>query len=196
MQTHTSRRGFLGGCALIAAGAAAGSIVTGSLRTSRAVGADQRVGAEARVRQLKLKLPEIPTPVATYVPAVRVDNLLFVSGTGPRRPDGTFTQGRVGRDFTLAEGNAAARLVGLNMLATVRGSLGSLDKVVRLVRTLGMVNSTPDFMQHPQVINGFSDLMVEVFGEKFGKGARAAVGMGSLPSNIPVEIEAIFQVRD
>ena len=196
MQTHTSRRRFLGGCVLIATGAAAGSIVTGSLRTSRAVGADQRASAEARIRQLKLKLPVIPTPVATYVPAVRVDNLLFVSGTGPRRPDGTFIQGRVGSDLTLAEGNAAARLVGLNMLATVRGTLGSLDKVVRLVRTLGMVNSTPDFKQHPQVINGFSDLMVEVFGEKLGKGARAAVGMGSLPSNIPVEIEAIFQVRD
>ena len=202
MQTHTSRRRFLGGCALIATGAAAGSIVTSSLRTSRAIGADQQVSAEARVRQLKLNLPVIPTPVATYVPAVRVDNLLFVSGTGPRRPDGTFIQGRVGiqgrggSDLTLAEGNAAARLVGLNMLATVRGTLGSLDKVVRLVRTLGMVNSTPDFKQHPQVINGFSDLMVEVFGEKLGKGARAAVGMGSLPSNIPVEIEAIFQVRD
>ena len=104
-------------------------------------------------------------------------------------------QGKVGSDLSLEQGYAAARVVGLNVLSTVRSTLGSLDKVVRLVKVLGMVNCTSEFAQQPQVINGFSELVVEVFGEQSGKGARSAVGMGSLPSNIPVEIEAIFQVR-
>jgi enamine deaminase RidA (YjgF/YER057c/UK114 family) len=101
----------------------------------------------------------------------------------------------VGRDLTLEEGRAAARLVGLNVLASVRSTLGSLDRVARVVKVLGMVNATEDFTQQPQVVNGFSDLMVEIFGEERGKGARSAVGMGSLPNNIPVEVEAIFEVE-
>jgi enamine deaminase RidA (YjgF/YER057c/UK114 family) len=122
--------------------------------------------------------------------------MLYASGHGPRQSDGTLIQGKVGRELSLEQGYAAARLVGLNVLSSVRSTLGSLDPVVRLVKVLGMVNCTPEFTQHPQVINGFSELMVEVFGEQAGKGARSAVGMSSLPSDIAVEIEAIFEVRD
>jgi enamine deaminase RidA (YjgF/YER057c/UK114 family) len=117
--------------------------------------------------------------------------MLYVSGTGP----GKGVVGRLGQDYDVNQGKAAARQVGLQILAVVKAELGSLDKVERLVKTLGMVNSTPDFKQQPQVINGFSDLMVEVFGASNGKGARSAVGMSSLPGGIPVEIECIFQVR-
>jgi enamine deaminase RidA (YjgF/YER057c/UK114 family) len=133
--------------------------------------------------------------VATYVPCVRVGNLLYVSGHGPLRPDRTLVTGRVGAELNEAQGRDAARVVGLAMLATLQAQLGTLDRVVRLIKTLGMVNSAPDFLNHPQVINGFSDLMVEVFGES-GKGARSAVGMGPLPGNIAVEVEAIFEIRD
>jgi enamine deaminase RidA (YjgF/YER057c/UK114 family) len=153
------------------------------------------MGAESRIAELKLKLPPAPKPVATYVTAVRHGDLLYVSGHGPLKPDGSLLTGKVGADVDLAGGQAAARQTGLAILATVRSHIGSLDKVVRLVKVLGMVNSTPEFAEHPKVINGYSDLMVEVFGEA-GKGARSAVGMGSLPANITVEIEAIFQVKD
>ena len=153
------------------------------------------MGAEARLAELKLELPAAPKPVATYVTAVRVGDLLYVSGHGPLRADGTLHVGRVGADLDVASGQAAARQTGLAILATVRGHLGSLDKVVRLVKVLGMVNATHEFADHPRVINGCSDLMVEVFGDA-GKAARSAVGMGSLPGNIAVEIEAIFQVKD
>ena len=153
------------------------------------------MGAEARLAELKLELPKAPTPVATYVTAVRTGNLLYVSGHGPVNSDGTMHLGRVGDNLDVAGGKAAARQTGLAILATIRLHLGSLDKVVRLVKVLGMVNSTPNFADHPKVINGFSDLMVDVFGEP-GKGARSAVGMGSLPGGIAVEIEAIFEVKD
>lgn len=153
------------------------------------------MGAEARVTELGLELPPAPKPVATYVTALRQGDLLYVSGHGPLKTDGTLMTGRVGDDLDLEGGRAAARQVGLAILATLRTHLGSLDRVTRLVKTLGMVNSTPEFTQHPQVINGYSDLMRDVFGEA-GIGARSAVGMGSLPGNIAVEIEAIFQVRD
>jgi enamine deaminase RidA (YjgF/YER057c/UK114 family) len=144
---------------------------------------------------LHLTLPPPPKPVAKYKTAVLVGNMLYVSGHGPVKPDGSsFTNGRVGTDLTLDQGKEAARLVGLAILSTVRNTLGSLDKVKRLVKTLGMVNCTADFKDQPKVINGFSDLMAEVFGEDAGVGARSAVGMGSLPSNIPVEIECIFEV--
>jgi enamine deaminase RidA (YjgF/YER057c/UK114 family) len=152
-------------------------------------------GAEQRLRALKLELPAVAKPTNTFVNAVRVGDMLYVSGTGPGSIDGKPVVGQLGRDYDVAQGRKAARLVGLQMLAVVKAELGSLDKVERLVRTFGMVNATADFKQHPQVINGFSDLMVEVFGERAGKGARCAVGMASLPSGIPVEIEAIFQVR-
>ncbi len=153
------------------------------------------MGAEARLAELKLELPPAPKPVATYVTAARLGDLLYVSGHGPLRPDGTLHTGKVGADIDVAAGQAAARQTGLAILATVRSHLGSLDRVVRLVKVLGMVNATPEFVEHPKVINGFSDLMVQVFGES-GKGARSAVGMGSLPGGISVEIEAIFQVGD
>jgi enamine deaminase RidA (YjgF/YER057c/UK114 family) len=153
------------------------------------------MGAEARVSELKLTLPPAPKPVATYLTAVRQGNLLYVSGHGPLRPDGTMHTGKLGSDLDITEGQAAARQTGLAILATVRSTLGSLDKVARLIKVLGMVNATPDFGEHPKVINGFSDLMVEVFGDA-GRGARSAIGMGSLPNNIAVEIEAIFEVMD
>lgn len=153
------------------------------------------MGADARIAELQLILPPPPKPVATYVPCVQVKELVYVSGHGPLRPDKTLVCGRVGADMTEEQGKQAARVVGLAVLASLRNYLGTLDRVVRLVKVLGMVNAAPDFQNHPAVINGFSDLMVEVFGEP-GKGARSAVGMGSLPGNIAVEVEAIFEVRD
>jgi enamine deaminase RidA (YjgF/YER057c/UK114 family) len=153
------------------------------------------MGADARLAELKLELPPAPKPVATYVTAVKHGDLLYVSGHGPLRSDGTLIVGKVGADTDVAAGQAAARQTGLAILATVRSHLGSLDKIVRLVKVLGMVNCTPDFHEQPKVINGFSDLMVEVLGES-GKGARSAVGMVALPGGIAVEIEAIFQVKD
>lgn len=198
MKNRSNRRGFLKQSFLLSAGAAAGTLATLGIRGTVSVTADESSsagGAERRLRELGIELPPAPKPVAVYRPAVRVGNTLYTSGHGPRQADGKMIQGKVGSDLSLEEGNAAARVVGLNVLSTVRATLGSLDKVVRLVKVLGMVNCTSEFSQQPQVINGFSELMVEVFGEQAGKGARSAVGMGSLPSNIPVEIEAIFQVR-
>ena len=161
-----------------------------------AMGQGPSAGAEKRLQELGIVLPQPPKPVAVYVPAVKVGNLLFTSGHGPNRPDGSSVTGKVGRDLMREQGYDAARLVGLNVLSTVRNTLGSLDKVVRLVKVLGLVNCTDEFAQQPQVINGFSELMVQVFGETAGKGARSAVGTNSLPNNIAVEIEAIFEVRD
>jgi enamine deaminase RidA (YjgF/YER057c/UK114 family) len=155
------------------------------------------MSAEARVAELKLELPPAPKPMANYVPAVRLGDLLYVSGHGPLRADGTLLTGKVGdgRELDVEAGKIAARQVGLAMLATIRAQLGSLDKVVRVVKVLGLVNATAEFTQQPMVLNGFSDLMVEVFGDA-GRGARSAVGAGSLPGDITVEVEAIFQVRD
>jgi enamine deaminase RidA (YjgF/YER057c/UK114 family) len=153
------------------------------------------MGAEARITELNLDLPAAPKPVATYETAVRLGDLLYVSGHGPFKSDGTLITGRLGADLEVPGGQAAARQTGLAILATVRSHLGSLDKVVKLIKVLGMVNCTPEFDDQPLVINGFSDLMVEVFGEA-GKGARSAIGMVSLPKGIAVEIEAIFQVKD
>jgi len=150
---------------------------------------------EARIQELHLTLPNPPKPVAKYKTAVLVGNMLYVSGHGPLKPDGKMITGRVGADLTPEQGKEAARTVGLAILATVRNTLGSLDKVKRLIKTLGMVNSTPDFKEHPQVINGFSELMADVFGEESGVGSRSAVGMGSLPGDIPVEVECIFEVQ-
>jgi len=149
---------------------------------------------ETRVQELHLTLPSPPKPVAKYKTAVLAGNMLYVSGHGPLKPDGKMILGRVGADLTSEQGKEAARVVGLAILSTVRNTLGSLDKVKRLIKTLGMVSSTADFKDHPAVINGFSDLMAEVFGDDAGVGARSAVGMGSLPSNIAVEIECIFEV--
>jgi len=149
---------------------------------------------EMRIQELHLSLPTPPKPIAKYKPAVQVGNILYVSGHGPLKVDGKMIVGRVGSDLTLEQGKDAARVVGLAVLATVRNTLGSLDKVKRLVKTFGMVNSTNDFKDQPQVINGFSELMAEVFGEDAGVGARSAIGHNVLPGNIPVEIECIFEV--
>jgi enamine deaminase RidA (YjgF/YER057c/UK114 family) len=151
---------------------------------------------ETRIQELHLTLPEPPKPVAKYKTAVLVGNMLYVSGHGPAKLDAKSpVTGKVGSDLTLDQGKESARLVGLNILSTVRNTLGSLDKVKRLVKTLGMVNCPPDYKDQPQVIiNGFSELMADVFGEENGVGARSAVGMGSLPGNIAVEIECIFEV--
>src|SRR5207249_3690240 len=150
---------------------------------------------ETRIKELNLTLPPAPKPVAKYKTALLVGNLLYVSGHGPvKMNDRNIVLGRVGADLTLEQGKEAARSVGLAVLSTVRSALGSLDRVKRLVKTLGMVNSTADFKDHPQVINGFSELMAEVFGDDAVVGARSAVGMGSLPGNIPVEVECIFEV--
>lgn len=153
------------------------------------------MGADARIAELNLELPKPQTPAGTYVPVVRTGNLIYVSGHGPQMSDGTYMKGIVGKEITEEQGKAAARQTGLCILSTVRHHLGSLDKVVRLVKVLGMVNAAADFERHPTVINGFSDLLVEVFGEN-GKGARSAVGMGTLPNRIAVEIEAIFEIQD
>ena len=152
------------------------------------------MGAEARLKELNITLPSPPTPMANYVTSVRVGNLLFLSGHGPMRTEGKpSARGKVGKDLTVEQGAQAAREVGLNLLATTRAALGSLDKVKRVVKVLGMVNSADGFGDQPKVINGFSDLMVEVFGDA-GKHARSAVGMAGLPVSIPVEIEMILEV--
>jgi enamine deaminase RidA (YjgF/YER057c/UK114 family) len=149
---------------------------------------------EDRITELDLQLPPPPKPVGVYKPALVVGNLLYVSGHGPLLDDGSLIKGRVGADLTLEEGKQAARQVGLAMLATMRAHLGSLNRVKRLVKTLGMVNSAPDFDQHPAVVNGFSELMAEVFGPENGVGARSAVGM-TLPLGIAVEVEAVFELE-
>ena len=151
-------------------------------------------GAEARLKQKNIELPAVTAPVANYVGAVRTGNLLFLSGAGPGR-EWWGKGAKVGKDLTVEEGYQAARSTGLNLLATTRQALGSLDKVRRVVKVLGMVNSAPGFTDQPKVINGFSDLMVEVFGEAIGKHARSAVGMAELPFGIPVEIEMVLEVE-
>jgi enamine deaminase RidA (YjgF/YER057c/UK114 family) len=153
------------------------------------------MSAEARIAELKLELPLAPKPVAVYKPLVIAGNIAYVSGHGPLQPDKSLILGRVGADLDLAAGKLAARQVGLAILATLRAELGSLDRVKRLIKVLGMVNSTPDFRDHPAVINGCSELFADVWGRDHGIGARSAVGMGSLPGNIAVEIEAIFELN-
>ncbi len=154
------------------------------------------MSAEARLKELGLSLPPQPRPMANYVSAVRTGSLLYLAGHGPLGDDGKpISRGKLGRDLTVEEGYRAARQTALNALVTLRTELGSLDRVRRIVKVLGMVNADPDFQKTPQVINGFSDLMVEVFGESIGKHARSAVGMATLPNSIPVEIESIFEVE-
>jgi enamine deaminase RidA (YjgF/YER057c/UK114 family) len=152
------------------------------------------MGAEARLADLGIELPPAGKPVANYRMAVRSGDLLFVSGHGPAHQDGVTVRGKVGADLDLAEGREVARLVGVNLLATVRHELGSLDAVRRVVKVLGMVNCAPGFDQTPAVIDGCSDLMVDVFGPEVGSHARSAVGMGELPHGLAVEIEMIVEV--
>jgi enamine deaminase RidA (YjgF/YER057c/UK114 family) len=150
---------------------------------------------EARVRELNLTFPPAPKPIGVYKPFVRVGNMLYVSGHGPLKPDKTLILGRVGQDLSLDQGKDAARQVGLAVLATLREALGSLDKVKQLVKVLGLVQCTSEFADQPKVINGFSELMRDVFGEDAGIGARSAVGASALPSGMAVEVEAIFEVE-
>ena len=149
---------------------------------------------EARLKELKIDLPPIPKPAGQYVHAVRTGNLLFLAGKGPHNPDGSTPTGKVGRDVTTEDAYKHARSVGLTLIAVMKETLGSLDRVKRVVKVLGMVNAVPEFGDQPKVINGCSDLFVEVFGEN-GKHARSAVGMGSLPGGITVEIEAIVEFQ-
>jgi enamine deaminase RidA (YjgF/YER057c/UK114 family) len=152
--------------------------------------------SEKRLKELGIVLGPVSSPVANYVNAVRTGNLLYLAGKGgPPGPDGKRPKGKLGREFTVEQGYRHARDTGLEILAVIRSELGSLDRVKRVVKVLGMVNAVPEFEDHPKVINGCSDLLVQVFGER-GKHARSAVGMGSLPMQIPVEIEVIVEIDD
>ncbi|UCF73430.1 MAG: RidA family protein [Deltaproteobacteria bacterium] len=151
--------------------------------------------AEMKLKEIGLELPPAVRPVANYVSAVRTGNLVFLSGHGPVREDGSMITGKVGADLTLEEGYGAARRVALVLLASLKGEIGDLDKVKRVVKLLGMVNCRPDFVDQPKVINGASDLLVQVFGDK-GRHARSAVGMNALPMDISVEIEMIVEVEE
>jgi len=152
------------------------------------------MGAEAKLKELGITLPPPAKPLGNYIPGVRVGNLLFLSGHGPERNGSPTVRGKLGRELSLEDGYKVAREVGLNLLGSARSLLGSLDKVKRVVKVLGMVSSAEGFNSQPKVINGFSDLMVEVFGEN-GRHARSAVGMAELPSGIPVEIEMILEIQ-
>ena len=148
---------------------------------------------EARLKELGIELPATTSPMANYVNAVRTGNLLYLAGKGPGQPGKPLPTGKVGRDFSIEQGYRLARETGLNLISVMKAELGDLDKVVRIVKVLGMVNATSEYGHQPEVINGCSDLFVKVFGER-GKHARSAVGMGSLPRGIPVEIEVIVEV--
>lgn len=153
------------------------------------------MSAETRFAELKLELPPAAKPMGVYKPIVIVGNLAYTSGHGPLKADKTLITGRVGADLSVEGGNAAARQAALSMLATLRDVLGSLDRVKRIVKTFALVNCTPEFTQQPAVINGFSELMADVFGADAGVGARSAVGATSLPGNMAVEIEAVFEIQ-
>jgi len=155
----------------------------------------QDASPEQKLQELGIGLPEIAPPIANYVDVVRTGNLLFLAGKGSRNPDGSRITGKVGKDLTVEEGYEAAKSIALQHLAVIKKELGDLSKVVRIVKVLGMVNSASDFTAHSQVINGYSDFMVQIFGEK-GKHARSAVGMNSLPVNLAVEIEVIVEIKD
>lgn len=155
----------------------------------------QETDYEAKLKELGITLPEPGQPVANYVKAVVSGNMVYLAGHGPSKPDGGYVTGKVGRDLTQEEGYEAARLAGIAMLSTLKNAVGDLNRVERIVKVIGMVNATEDFGNQPEVINGFSDLMVQVFGEN-GKHARSAVGMGSLPRNICVEIEMIVELKE
>lgn len=161
-------------------------------RTARA--SEQKYDPEARLAELGITLPPAPEPVANYVNGVQTGNLIFLAGKGPKRADGSEVRGKLGAGVSIAQGYDAARLTAINQLAVLKAMLGDLSRVKRVVKVLGMVNSDPDFLQQPAVINGFSDLIVDVFGER-GRHARAAVGMASLPRGQAVEIEMIVEVE-
>ena len=152
------------------------------------------MSAEARFAELKLELPPAPKAVGVYKPIVEINGLVYLSGHGPLRPDGTLIKGRLGADMDVQAGYGAARQTGLAILATLKKHCGSLDRIARLIKTFGLVQATPEFIDHPAVINGFSELMRDVFGEEQGIAARSAVGAASLPAGMAVEVEAIFEL--
>ena len=154
------------------------------------------MSAESKIIELNLELPPAPKPGGVYQPVLVQGNLAYVSGHGPVQSDETMITGRVGESMDTAEAKLAARQTGLAILASLRARFGSLDRVRRLLKSFGMVNASADFAEHPQVINGYSELMAEVFGPENGVGSRSAVGMGSLPGNIAVEIEAVFEITE
>jgi enamine deaminase RidA (YjgF/YER057c/UK114 family) len=154
------------------------------------------INAEQNFTALRLILPPAPKPLGVYKPCLIDGKYLYVSGHGTVKSDGSLIIGRIGQDMTAEEGKLAARQVGLAILATIKANVGSLDKIKRVIKVLGMVNCTPDFEKHPFIINGASELFASVWGEDNGIGVRSAVGMGSLPDNIPVEIEALFELED
>jgi enamine deaminase RidA (YjgF/YER057c/UK114 family) len=156
---------------------------------------DKDYDPEARLKELGITLPTPPSPVANYVNGVRTGNLIFLAGKGPKYPDGHELHGKLGAEVSIEQGYDGARMTAINQMAVLKAMLGNLNKVVRVVKVLGMVNSTPDFVKQPAVINGFSDTIVAVFGDR-GRHARAAVGMTSLPRGQSVEIEMIVEVRD
>lgn len=170
------------------------SVSTASASSGSLEPVSEPIDPEARLSAMGVTLPEPSAPVANYVKAVRTGNLVFLSGHGPYRSDGTLVTGKLGRDLTLDEGYEAARLTGISLLASLKQELGDLGRVRRIVKVLGMVNSDPSFTDQPKVIDGCSDLLVEVFGER-GRHARAAVGMASLPVGIAVEIEMVVEVE-
>lgn len=149
---------------------------------------------EKKLIELNITLPSTPKPIANYVPSVKSGNLIFLSGQGPMTPDGDFISGKVGADTSVDQAYNAARMVGMQLLSALKSEIGDLNKVKRIIKLLGMVNAIDSFKDHPNVINGCSDLLVEVFGEK-GKHARSAVGVASLPNQIPVEIEMIVEIE-
>jgi len=168
--------------------------VTSALGASPAEDSLGAKAPEARLAELGIELPELPAPVANYVRAVRTGNLVFLAGHGPAKPGGGYVTGKFDSDLTVEQGQEAARLTGLALLASLRAEIGSLDRVRRIVKVTGMVNSVPSFTDQHKVMNGFSDLMVEIFGDR-GRHARAAVGMVSLPIGLAVEIEMIVEVE-
>jgi enamine deaminase RidA (YjgF/YER057c/UK114 family) len=155
-----------------------------------------KTSPEENFAALGLTLPPAPKPLGVYKPGLKVDHFYYVSGHGTVQADGSLIIGRIGVELDIEEGKLAARQVGLAILATLKAQLGSLNRIKRVIKVLGMVNATEDFLRHPYVINGCSELFAQVWGEENGIGVRSAVGMGSLPDNIPVEIEAIFELND
>jgi len=152
------------------------------------------ISPNEKITKLQKELPPAPAPMGVYKPFLIVGRLVYVSGHGPLKKDGSLMKGKVGKDIDMEEGKKAARQVGLAILSTLQANLGNLNRIKRVIKVLGMVNCTEDFGKHPYVINGCSEVFAEVFGAENGVGVRSAVGMGSLPDNIPVEIEAVFEL--
>jgi len=201
VHTRRSRAGFVraaAACAfaalLAACGGAGDSAPAAQTPPASPAAEAPAVDPDARLRELGIELPDVAPPVANYVKAVRVGNLLFLSGHGPCGELAPDQIGKVGADLTIEQGAAAARATGICMLATLKAELGQLSRVRRVVKVLGLVNGAPTFGDQPRVMNGFSDLMVEVFGDR-GRHARTSVGAGSLPNNMAVEIEMIVEVE-